>query len=195
MALTVSPRPGSGAAPTFPELRYFLTDDTTGTPRYTIYVEATHRLEDAAASTSATTAAAAAAASTVTASATAPESSLALGTAAAPLVPTSEHEEALDAALCDANEIYALFRKKKMLGRARVIGVEPGTFGRLRHRMVAELGCGATQAKVPRVLRRPELLTMLEQCAVGSGSSNPAAPHASAAVSTPAKTSWWRAWW
>lgn len=75
---------------------------------------------------------------------------------------TKEDAAALDRRLCLGNDIYALFREKSMLKAVDVISVQRGTFAKVRDAMVEQLGCNPTQTKIPRVIRAPELVNVLE---------------------------------
>ena len=98
---------------------------------------------------------------------------------------------ALDAELCAGNEIYALFRQKRMLEPPRVVPVRPGTFAAVRDEMVTALGCSPTQAKLPRVLRDRRLVDVL---AAGSACADTGAGASPAVGAQTAMPSWHGLW-
>jgi len=68
--------------------------------------------------------------------------------------------ESLEAALCEANPVYATWRGKRAIGPCELKRVKPGAFEALRRQRVAE-GTSPQQLKVSRVLRDKSHLQLL----------------------------------
>jgi hypothetical protein len=79
---------------------------------------------------------------------------------------------ALDQELCGLNFAYRNHRSKGSVDEPEVRFVAPGTFAGLRTRLVESGLMSANQLKVPRVLKDPALVEVLQRGVVGGGAAD-----------------------
>lgn len=79
----------------------------------------------------------------------------------------NEAEKILERMLCIANPRYEQFRKSMKIGHVSLEFVKPGTFDSLKVLLVSK-GASRNQVKIPRVVKRDELVKFLKSNTYGS---------------------------